>query len=357
MSNETENKEVEIDNSVEAVEEETSNAGTIAAQPTNVSRSELMAMMVDYATKCDRDELASFVAKLPTPANVQPDTPDSRYQSVQNAINSAPGNAGSNKASIKSSGAPAESMPALPSVKEDLNALFGNDASLSEDFRIKTEALFEAAVATRVGLQVAKIKEDYEAANEAAITSLKEEMLENVDAYLNYAVAEWMDENKLAVESDIRTEIAESFLSGLKSLFEEHYVDIPEDKVDVVETMAARIDELEAQINETTEKNIELSKIVSEKEVTEIANKLSEGLTDTQKEKFVKLIEAVNYSSADEFSKKASVIKETYFSSKGEVKVAQDQLLSESVDEPEKPSYVAPEMQAYVQSLTRIQKK
>lgn len=354
MSNETENKEVEIDNGVEAVEEETSNAGTIAAQPTDVSRSELMAMMVNYANSLgNKEELAAFVAKLPN-AKEMTKSNDEIYNSTQQTTSAS---ASSNKASIKSSGAPAEGMSALPSVKEDLQALFGNDSSLSEDFRIKTEALFEAAVATRVGLEAAKIREEYEAVAESTINNIIEEMLENVDAYLNYAVAEWMDENKLAVESDIRTEIAESFLSGLKSLFEDHYVDIPEDKVDVVETMAARIDELEAQINETTEKNIELSKIVSEKEVTEIANKLSEGLTDTQKEKFVKLIEAVNYSSADEFSKKASVIKETYFSSKGEVKVAQDQLLSESVDEPEKPSYVAPEMQAYVQSLTRIQKK
>lgn len=348
---EVEINEVDLDNSVEAVEEETSNAGTIAAKPTDVSRSELMAMMVNYANSLgNKEELAAFVAKLPN-AKEMTKSNDEIYNSTQQTTGAS---ASSNKASIKSSGAPSEPMH---SVKEDLAVLFGDDSSLSEDFRLKTATLFEAAVATRVGIETAKLEESYAAQLEEKINEIKTEMEENVDAYLNYAVAEWMAENKLAIESDIRTEIAESFLTGLKTLFDDHYVNIPEEDVPVVESLTAKIEELEAQINETTEKNIQLSKVVAEKEVKETTDKLSEGLTDTQKEKFSKLIEAVAYSSAEEFSKKASIIKETYFSSKGEVKVSQDQLLSESVEEPEVAQHVAPEMQAYVQSLSRIQKK
>lgn len=348
---EIENKEVELDNNAVAVEEETSNAGTIAAKATDVSRSELMASLVNYANSLgNKEELAAFVAKLPN-AKEMTKSNDEIYNSTQQTSGDA---SGKNKASINSSGAPSEPMK---SVKEDLKVLFGNDESLSEDFRLKTEALFEAAVATRVGIEIAKIEEEVEAKYESAFESAISEMNENVDAYLNYAVAEWMQENKLAVESNIRTEVMESFLSGLKDLFIEHYVDVPEDKVDVVESMAAKIEELEAQVNETTTKNIELSKVVSEKEVKEATSKLSEGLTDTQKEKFVKLVEAVDYSSAEEFVKKASVIKESYFTGKADVKVPQDQLLNESVEESAPAERIAPEMQAYASALSRSLKK
>ena len=347
---ELENQEVELDNNSVAVEEETSNAGTIAAKATDVSRSELMASLVNYANSLgNKEELAAFVAKLPN-AKEMTKSNDEIYNSTQQAK----GDSGKNKASINSSGAPSEPMK---SVKEDLKVLFGEDESLSEDFRLRTEALFEAAVATRVGIEIAKIEEEVEAKYESAFESAISEMNENVDAYLNYAVAEWMQENKLAVESNIRTEVMESFLSGMRDLFIEHYIDVPEDKVDVVESMAAKIEELEAQVNETTTKNIELSKVVSEKEVKEATNQLSEGLTDTQKEKFVKLVEAVDFSSAEEFVKKASIIKESYFSGKSEVKVPQDQLLNESVDEPAPAERIAPEMQVYASALSRTLKK
>lgn len=348
---EIEKQEVELDDNAVAVEEETSNAGTIAAKATDVSRSELMASLVNYANSLgNKEELAAFVAKLPN-AKEMTKSNDEIYNSTQQTTGDA---SGKNKAGIKSSGAPSEPMH---SVKEDLAALFGDDKSLSEDFRLRTETLFEAAVATRVGIETARIEEEIENAYADSFEQAVNEMNENVDSYLNYAVAEWLEENKLAVESNIRTEVMESFLSGLKDLFIEHYVDVPEDKVDVVESMAAKIEELEAQINETTQKNIELSKVVSEKEVQEATSKLSEGLTDTQKEKFVKLVEAVDYSSAGEFAKKASIIKETYFSGKSEVKVPQDQLLNESVDEPAPAERVDPEMAAIASAISRTLKR
>ena len=334
------------------------NAASIAMQPTDVSRSELMAMMVNYANSLgNKEELAAFVAKLPMAKAIQPDTPDSRYQSVQNAINNAPNDANKNKASINSSNAPAMPMASAPSMKEDLAILFGEDSGLSEDFRIKTETIFEAAVSTRVGMEISRLEESYEVKLEESLSQIQVEMEENVDAYINYAVAEWLEENKLAVESNIRSEIMESFLSGLKGLFEEHHIDIPEDDVPVVEQMAEEIAALEAQINETTEKNIELQKQLAEAEVLATADELSESMTDTQKDKFTKLIEAVNYSDATEFRKKASIIKETYFSKKTESKTPSDQLLTESVEEPEAAKYVAPDMQKYVESLSRSVKK
>jgi hypothetical protein len=354
-------------------EDSSSNMASIAGNDTDISRSELMAIMVNYANSLgNKEELAAFVSKLPGAKTTQPDNPESRYASV---ADNATTDDGKNKASIKSSAAHSDGMQVLPgvnnsrspetlpssvystSMKEDLAVLFGDDSGLSEDFRLKTETLFEAAVATRVGVELSRLEESYEQKLEESVEHIATEMEENVDAYLNYAVAEWIQENKLAVESNVRSEIMESFLVGLKGLFEEHHIDIPEDDVPVIEQMAEEIASLEEQINEQTEKNIALQKQLAEAEILATADELSESLTDTQKDKFIKLIEAVNYSDASEFRKKASVLKETYFSGKSDVKVTQDQLLSESVDEPETKSFVTPDMKMYVESLSRSIKK
>jgi adenylate kinase family enzyme len=357
----------QIDDQVEVSEADASaNMATIAAKPTDVSRSDLIAKMVAYASKADKGELADFVASIGSAeANPNATTPDEAAAAVSAAAGAVGDNSEKNKATIKSSGKPADPMP---SVKEDLALLFGDSTDLTEDFRVKVESLFEAAVSTRVNIRVAELEEAYEATaaelaeqHEASLNEsveeIKNEMVENIDNYLNYAVAEWISENKLAIENNIKTEIAESFMTNLKNVFEQHYVNIPDDQVDVVEAMAAEVEELKAKVNDLTETNIELSKVVSEKEIKDIADDLSEGMTDTQKEKFVKLAEAISFSDVEEFRKKASVIKETYFPKNVEVKVAQDQLLSETVEEPVKAASLDPAMQMYVSSITRNSKK
>ena len=331
-------------------EEGTSNAGTISGNPT-ISRSDLMRTMVAYATKMGPEELSDFVSRIGS-AEEMTATPDEIYASTQQNTGDA---SAKNKGTINSASAPGESMVKL--AKEDLALVFGDSKDLSEEFKERVSTIFEAAVATRVDLERVKIEEEIAAEAEDALAAIQEEMEDNIDSYLNYAVAEWISENRLAVEQNIKTEMTESFLVGMKSLFEDHYVNIPDDQVDVVEALGARVEELEDMINETTEKNIELSKIVSEKQVKETADGLAEGLTDTQKEKFAKLIEAVDYTSIDEFNRKASIIKETYFASKGDIKVSHDQLLSETVDEPAAEKYVSPEMAVYVNELSRTVKK
>jgi hypothetical protein len=320
------------------------NQATIASKPTNISRSDLLAKMVSYASKMNIDTLAQAVETIGA-------SPDDVYASTQQVIGD---NSGKNKASVKSSMAGGDSMQA---VKEDLALLFGDSTDLTEDFRLKVSTLFEAAVSTRVDIETARIEESFDEKLEESYEEIKTQMMENIDNYLNYAVAEWASDNKLSIENSVRTQMAESFLNGMKTLFEEHYVEIPDDKVDVVESMSSRIDELEKLVNETTADNIALSKIVNEKEVKEISDTLAEGLTSTQKDKFEKLIEAVDYSDATEFRKKANIIKETYFAHKNEVKVVQDQLLSESVEEPEKAPVVDSTMQMYVSSLSKTVKK
>jgi hypothetical protein len=344
-----------------------SNMSTIQAKPTEVSRSELMAKMVDYAAKASKEDLAAFIASIGgEPAeNDHVPTNDKIVNNNKGAENGAGDNSAKNMASIKSSGKHADPMP---SIKEDLEMIFGDSDELSEDFRVKVSTLFEAAVSTRVNLEVAKIEENYETlqnelseqyeqALDESVTEIKNEMVENIDNYLNYAVAEWMTENKLAITNNIRTEMAESFITSLKNVFEDHYVNIPEDKVDVVEALTTELEEIKARLNETTEKNIELSKVVNEKNVAEIASSMAEGMTDTQKDKFIKLTEAVSYNDADEFRKKIAIIKETYFPKTKEVRVAQDQLLSETVEEPVKEPSLDPNMQSYVSSISRTLKR
>ena len=357
----------QIEDQVEVSEADASaNMATIASKPTDVSRSDLISKMVAYAAQADKGELADFVARIGS-AEMNPNatTPDQADAAVKAAAGATGDNSEKNKATIKSSGKQADAMT---SVKEDLALLFGDSEDLSEDFRVKVESLFEAAVSTRVNFRVAELEESYEAktaeltekyeaALEESVNEIKNEMVENVDNYLNYAVAEWISENKIAIETNIKTEIAESFMNSLKGVFEEHYVNIPDDQVDVVEAMAAEVEELKARVNELTETNIELTKTVSEKEITDIANELSDGMTDTQKEKFAKLAEAISFSDVAEFRKKASVIKETYFPKNMEVKVAQDQLLSETVEEPVKGPSLDPLMQMYVSSISKNSKK
>lgn len=354
----------QIDDQVEVSEagDAASNMSTIASKPTDVLRSDLIAKMVAYASKADKVELANFIASVGA-ADMNPNstTPDERYASVTAAADAVGDNSEKNKATIKSSG---KAKDPMPSVREDLALLFGGSEDLSEDFRVKVESLFEAAVSTRVNMRIAELDEQYEAASselaeqyeatlEESVNEIKNEMVENVDNYLNYAVAEWIAENKLAIESNIKSQVAESFMVSLKNVFEEHYVNIPDDQVDVVESMAIELEDLKAKVNSLTEENIELSKTVSEKEIKDIADELSEGMTDTQKEKFTKLAEAVSFSDVTEFRKKASVLKETYFPKNQEVKVAQDQLLSESIEEPVKDPSIDPAMQMYVSSITK----
>ena len=334
-----------------------SNMATIASKPTGISRSDLIAKMVAYASSLDKETLAQAAETIGM-------SPDDIYNN--NAHLATGDNSVKNKSSINSSNA-AAAMP-MTSVKEDLALIFGDSTDLSEDFKLKINTLFEAAVSTRVSIETTKLEESFEEAAtelqtqfetdlEESVEKIQSEMLENVDNYINYAVAEWISENKLAIESGIRTEIAESFMLNLKNVFEEHYIDIPEDKVDVVESMAAELEEMKSRLNETTERNIELSKVVNQKEVEDITTTFAEGMTDTQKDKFVKLTESINYSDSAEFRKKVLIIKETYFPTTSEVKVTEDQLLSESVEEPEKAPYVDPLMNSYVASISRNLKK
>ena len=196
---------------------------------------------------------------------------------------------------------------------DDVKALVSSDADLSEEFKDKAATIFEAAVKTRIKEQTKILEAQFDEKLASETETVKEAMVEKVDSYLNYVVEEWMKENELAVERGIRTEIAEDFITGLKGLFKEHYIDVPEEKYNVLDDLTSQVKELESKLNEQIEKNVVLAKGTNELTRASLVVSVSEDLADTEKEKFVSMAENVEFDSADKFAEKLETIKESYF--------------------------------------------
>ena len=197
-------------------------------------------------------------------------------------------------------------------IEDDVNALLGGE-ELSEDFKAKAKTIFEAAINSKVSEIRATIEEEYESRIAEEIAEEKEALQERVDSYLEYVSDEWMEENALAIENGLKTELTESFLSGMKSLFEENYVSIPDDKYDVLESMVEKLDDMETKLNEQIEKNIGLNRRLSESVADGILESVSDGLASTQKEKLASLAESVEFESETEYRNKLETLKESYF--------------------------------------------
>ena len=205
-------------------------------------------------------------------------------------------------------------------VDEHMNAMVAGQDDLSEEFKTKAATVFESAVNSKVKEIAETMDADYNNKLEQESAKAKEELTEKVDSYLSYVVEEWMKENEIALERGIKGEIAEDFISGLKKLFAEHYIDVPDEKYNVLEDQASKIEELEKKLNEQIEKNVELNKDNAEKSRKEIMAEVAGDLADTAKEKFAKLAEEIEWSDAESFKKKCETIKESYFGKKEEVK-------------------------------------
>ena len=179
-------------------------------------------------------------------------------------------------------------------VKEDVDALI-NGEDLSEEFKAKAATIFEAAVVTRVKNEVSRLEEEYNAKLEESMEQYQEGLVEKVDGYLDYIVEQWIAQNEIALERGMKSEILEGFVSSLKGVFEEHYIDVPEEKFDVLGSLEEQVEQLEAKLDEQLSANIELSKVLSEMKRSEIIGEVSEGLTDTEVEKFKGLAEELSY--------------------------------------------------------------
>ena len=237
-------------------------------------------------------------------------------------------------------------------MEEDVNALLGGE-DLSEDFKAKAKTIFEAAINSKVAAVKEEIQAEYDAKLAEGVAEAKAELSERVDSYLEYVADEWFQENALAVEAGLKTEMTESFLEGMKSLFEEHYVSIPEEKYDVLHSMVEKLDDMETKLNEQIEKNIGLNKRLGESVADGILGDVSEGLAETQKEKLASLAEGVEFESDTEYREKLETLKESYFPAKGAPTTTKTETLSEGVDNSGAESHSA-SMSAYLNTLSRI---
>ena len=240
-------------------------------------------------------------------------------------------------------------------VEQDVQALFEGE-ELSEEFQSKARTIFEAAIKEKVSEIKENLQTAYEQALVEEVASVRDELTERVDAYLEYVADEWIQENQLQVESGLKTEMTESFLEGMKSLFEEHYVSVPEDKYDVLESMVDKLDEMESKLNEQIERNVALNQRLAESNSDVILADVSEGLALSQKEKLASLASNVEFESETDYREKLVKLKESYFPSKTSAPSAHSETISEGT-QVDSPRQVSSAMEAYMQTLGRVAKK
>ena len=239
-------------------------------------------------------------------------------------------------------------------LSSDVKALVSADADLSDEFKAKAATIFETAVKTRIKEQEAKIKAQYEEKLSKESETIKGAMADKVDAYLNYVVEEWMKENELAVERGIRTEIAEDFITGLKTLFKEHYIDVPEEKYNVLDDLTNEKDKLEEKLNEKIKENVELNKQVGEFNREKIIGEVGSDLADTELEKFTSMAANVEYDNAEKFKEKLETVKESYFpKTKQETTSTKDEVDSVAANEPEYSGEKSDAMAAYTAAISK----
>ena len=241
-------------------------------------------------------------------------------------------------------------------IEADVQALFEGE-ELSEEFQSKARTIFETAITSKVETIKEQLIESYQEALVEEVVAIKEELGERVDSYLEYVADEWFQENALAVESGLKSEITESFLDGMKGLFEEHYVTIPEEKYDVLESMVDKLDEMEGKLNEQIERNVSLNRRLAESSADGILASVSEGLADTQKEKLASLAENVEFESEADYREKLTTLRSSYFPESASTPSTSENISEEVSTNEVISEEVSPMMQAYLNTLSRAAKK
>jgi hypothetical protein len=247
-----------------------------------------------------------------------------------------------------------EDMKEEYDIEEDVNALLAGE-ELSEEFQEKARTIFETAIKTKVAEIKEELQEAYEQSLVEELVAIKEELTDRVDAYLEYVADEWVSENALAVEAGLKTEMTESFLQGMKGLFEDHYVTIPEDRYDVLNTMVEKLDEMEGKLNEQIERNVALNQRLAESVADVIFSEVCEGLALSQKDKLASLAENVEFDGEDNYREKLVTLRESYFPSNAGTQRDHSENLSESTESVYQP--VSGLMESYLQTLNRVSKK
>ena len=241
-------------------------------------------------------------------------------------------------------------------IEADVQALFEGE-ELSEEFQDKARTIFEAAINAKLAEVKEAVKTEYEEQLVEEVAAIKSELEERVDAYLEYVADEWLQENQIAVESGLKTEMTESFLEGMKNLFEEHYVSVPEEKYDVIESMVDKLDEMEGKLNEQIEKNVALNRRLAESTSDVVFGEVAEGLATSQKEKLATLVENVEFESETDYREKLVTLRESYFPSNAGSQRDKSENLSEGTETPGNIAEISNSMEAYLQTLNRVSKK
>jgi hypothetical protein len=284
--------------------------------------------------------------------------------SVDKAEDAVKGKAKARKGD-KSNSQPSELKPAGKAMKaenvefdgdfsDDLNALVESEATLSEEFKAKTAVIFEAAVKSKIAEEINRLEDEYQEQLDEEVKQTKEDLVEKVDSYLNYVVENWMEENKLAIQSGLRAEIAEGFMDKLKDLFTESYIEVPESKVDLVDELATANEELEEQVNDATAKAMSLQEELVSYKRDAIIRESSRDLADTQVEKLTKLAESISFESDEDFAQKVATLKESYFKQE---QTATSVIAEEAEsDEADESIELTGSMAAYVNALRKTTK-
>jgi hypothetical protein len=240
--------------------------------------------------------------------------------------------------------------------KDDIDALFADDQNISEEFKSKVTTIFEARVIDRIQQIEEQTEAKYAGMLEEAIESVRTQLEEKVDDYVNYVVEQWLEENAIAIESGLRAELAEDFISGLHKLFAENYINVPEDKVELVDELATKVEQLESKLNEEIEKSIGYKKSLIEATKQEVTRSVCEGLTETQVEKIKSLAESVEFSTEEEYQNKLETIRENYFPSgvkKADEEQLHDQVSAEDAGETKKPVSADPYVSSVANAISK----
>jgi hypothetical protein len=259
----------------------------------------------------------------------------------------------SKKPNVTTAKATAPEASHLSGVKEDVDALL-NGEELSEEFREKATTIFEAAVLSRVAAEKAVLEEAYESKLQEEVETIKEGLVEKVDGYLGYIVEQWVQENELALESGMKSEVMESFVEGMKSLFAEHYIEVPEERFDILGDMQEQLETLEAKLNEQLEKNVEMAKEINEAKRIASIEESSAGLPDTDAEKFKALAEEISYDSAEGFSTKLQTIRENYFGGKKVIAEVNSVVTDTPVETLNETAPIDPSIKRYLSALDKL---
>jgi len=352
----SEENQIEVEETVDVVEQEESleEASSAAAETLKPSatKTQMLGDLMSKVAGMTKQDLSAFLDKTLAQVGKEADT--------------VPDTSGKNQSSISHSGAgvpgPRVAVPAK-AMKEDMEELLDGQEDLSEDFKEKATTLFEAAVQNRVMLETARIEEEFESQLEERVTESVDELHEQVNQYMDYVVEQWMQENEVAIENNFRVQATESFIDGLKNLFAESYVEVPEEKIDLVDELQSKLAEIEESLESVQAENLKLNALINEATVEACFDEVSEDLVDTQVEKLRSLAEGIEYTDAEEYAEKLKIIKEQYFTESKTENEGSTGLINEEVsvgsnDDSEGETQVVPhEMKSYFNAISSTIRK